>query len=71
MGFLFGQPMTEAKPRPQPPPITSNQKWKALAPMIKKRYKTDWDVKEIAAELALADYKRNKKDWKRFSEEIG
>jgi len=71
MGFLFGQPAVEIKPKPQPPPITDNQKWKALAPFIKKRYKTDWDIKEIAAELALADYNKKTKEWKRFSEEIG
>ena len=66
MGFLFSQPMIEAKPRPKPPPITDKQKWMALAPMIKKRYKTDFDIKEIAAELSLADYKRKKKMWEEF-----
>lgn len=71
MGFLIAQSAAEARPKRKKPRITSNQKWMALAPIIKKRYKTHWNVKEIAAELALAEYKKNKKDWKRFSEEIG
>jgi len=60
MSFLFGQPAIETKPKPKPPPITSNQKWMALAPHVKRHFKTDMDIKEIAAELSYAEYKMNK-----------
>ena len=66
MSFLFGQQMIQTKP--VKPPMTNrqeNEKWKALAPHVKKHFKTDLTVKEIAAELAYADYKNSlKKDKK-------
>ena len=70
MGFLFGQQAIETKPKS--PPITNNQKWKALAPFVKKHFDTGNKTnKEIAADLALAHYYQEKKKWKKFSEEIG
>lgn len=58
MGFLFGQPAIETKPKPKPiPKQKSYQTWLALAPHIRKHFdtgkKTDDD---IAFELYYADY---------------
>lgn len=47
----------------QPKPIVKRDnraKWKFLAPYIKKHFKTDMTVKEIAAELAYQEYLQNK-----------
>lgn len=68
MGFLFGQSAVEPKPKVRPA-YTEQQKkdvWRALAPGIKKHFDTgDKTVKEIAADLALADYYNSlKKDEK-------
>lgn len=67
MGFLFGQPVVEPKPKIRPA-YTEQQKnvmWRMLAPHVKKHFKLDKDVKEIAADLALADYYNSlKKDKK-------
>jgi len=75
MGFLFGiSGSTEPiKPKPKPT-IDKKQMWMALAPHIKKRYKTNMTTKEIAAELHYQDYlqqKKKREQWKRFSKEIG
>lgn len=61
MGFLFGQPAIETKPKPKPSPITSRQKWMALAPHVKRHFKTDMTLKEIAAELSYAEYRNSLK----------
>jgi len=37
-------------------PVSNNERWKALAPFIKKRFQTDMTVEEIAAELAYQEY---------------
>lgn len=37
-------------------PIDNRNRWKALAPFVKNHFKTDMTVKEIAAELAYAEY---------------
>lgn len=58
--FGFGQPTIETKPKPLPAP--TNQTWLALAPHVKKHFKTDMSEKDIAFELAYADYKNKKKD---------
>ena len=73
MGVLFGTKQT-VKPKPRPKPVDNKQRWLALAPFIKKRYKTHMTTKEIAAELSYQEYLQQKKkdeQWKRFSEEIG
>jgi len=46
----------------KPEPIDIRDRWKALAPFIKRHFKTDMTVKEIAAELAYQEYllKKNK-----------
>ena len=57
MGFLFGQPAIQTKPKPKPPVVVDNrERWKALAPHIKKHFKTDMPVNDIAAELAYQEY---------------
>jgi len=43
----------------KPKPIDNRDKWKALAPLIKKHFKTDMTVKEIAAELNYQEYLKN------------
>jgi len=73
MGFLIAG-HTEQAVKPRPKPVDNKQKWLALAPIIKKHYKTDMTTKEIAAELSLQEYYQQKekdKKWKQFSEEIG
>ena len=55
-------------------PVDNRLKWQAVAPFIKKHFKTDMGVKEIAAELSYQEYlKEKKKDdmWQEFSEVIG
>jgi len=74
MGILFQRQVAQTKPKPKLPPISNKQRWLALAPFIKKRFKTNMTTKEIAAELSLQEYYQDKKkreQWKRFSEEIG
>ncbi len=59
MSFLLGQQAIQTKPKVRPPMTQSQQniKWRMLAPHIKKHFDTgDKTVKEIAADLALADY---------------
>lgn len=57
MTFLFGQPMIETKPKPQPSEIQMKQRWMALAPHIRNHFDTgNKTTKEIAADLALAHY---------------
>lgn len=64
MGFLFGQPVIQTEPKARPPMTQRQQnlKWMALAPHVKKHFKLDKDVKEIAADLSLAAYKNYLKD---------
>jgi len=74
MGFLFANKQEAIKPKPKLPPVSNKQRWMALAPFIKKHYKTDMTTKEIAAELSYQEYLQQKKKdemWKRFSKEIG
>jgi len=40
----------------KPSPVRNEERWKALAPFIKKRFQTDMTVEEIAAELAYQEY---------------
>lgn len=58
MGFLFGQPAVEQKPKVKPPMTQREQniKWMMLAPHIKKHFKTDMSEQEIAAELSYQAY---------------
>ena len=44
----------------KPEPVDNRDRWKALAPFVKKHFKTDMTVEEIAAELALQEYLLNK-----------
>jgi len=41
-------------------PIDNKQRWLLLAPYIKKHFKTDMTVAEIAAELSYQEYLLNK-----------
>jgi len=71
---LGNQQKANVSVKPRYKPVDNKQRWLALAPFIKERYKTDMTVKEIAAELAYQEYlMERKKDemWKRFSGEIG
>jgi hypothetical protein len=72
--LILGNKKTDIQTRPRPS-IDKKQLWIGLAPFIKKRFDTgDKTLKEIAADLALADYyeqKRKDEEWRRFSEEIG
>lgn len=66
MSFLLGQQAIQTKPKARPA-YTEQQKdvmWRMLAPHVKKHFKLDKDVKEIAADLSLADYKQSLKDKK-------
>ena len=57
-----------------PTQVDNKGKWLALAPFVKRHFKTDMNVKDIAFELSYADYLQQKKKddlWRRFSEEIG
>ena len=53
----------------------NNRRWIVLAPFVQKHFDTgNKTLKEIAADLSLAEYYQQKKkdeQWKRFSEEIG
>lgn len=68
MSFLLGQQAIQTKPKVRPPMTNRQQnlKWMVLAPHIKKHFDTgNKTVKEIAADLALADYYNSlKKDKK-------
>ena len=74
MGFLLGIFGTGQPAKPKPKPLISssytarqeNEKWIALAPFVKKYFDTgDKSLKDIAADLALADYYNSlKKDKK-------
>ena len=44
------------KPKPKAVANNNNAKWKILAPYIKKHFKTDMTVREIAAELSYQEY---------------
>ena len=44
----------------KPEPVDNRDRWKALAPFIKKHFKTDMTVEEIAAELAYQEYLQSK-----------
>ena len=61
MGFLFGQPAIETKPKPKPLPTPTKQTWLALAPHVKRHFKTDMSEKDIAFELSYAHYKNSLK----------
>jgi len=37
-------------------PVSNEDRWRALAPFIKRYFKTDMTVEEIAAELAYQEY---------------
>jgi len=41
---------------PKPVKIDPNARWKALAPFVKRQFKTEKSVEEIAADLSLAAY---------------
>jgi len=56
---IFGGCKTKPQPKPKPP-IDNREKWKALAPFVKKHFKTDMTTKEIAAELSYQEYLKNK-----------
>jgi len=43
-------------------PIDNRAKWKVLAPLVKKYFKTDMPVEWIAAELNLAEYELSRKE---------
>lgn len=65
MAFLFGKQAIQTKPKTRPPMTQRQQnlKWMALAPHIKRHFNTgDKTVKEIAADLSLAAYKKSLKD---------
>ena len=67
MSFLLGQQAIQTKPKVRPPMTQrqQNQRWMALAPHIKRRFDTgDKTIKEIAADLSLAAYKKSLKDKK-------
>ncbi len=59
MSFLLGQQVIETKPKSLPVP--TNQTWLALAPHVKRHFKTDMNEKDIAFELAYAHYKNSLK----------
>lgn len=64
MTFLFGQSAIETKPKVRPPMTNrqQNQKWLALAPHVKKHFDTgNKSLKDIAFDLAWADYKNSLK----------
>ena len=62
MSFLLGQQAIQTKPKVRPPMTNrqENEKWKMLAPFVKRHFKTDMTEKEIAAELAYQSYLKNK-----------
>lgn len=73
MGFLFGQPAIQTEPKVKPPMTQRREalkrrqkalKWKAVAPFVKKHFKTDMTVRDIeqnlAAEASYQEYLRNK-----------
>ena len=73
MSSLFALGGKETEKRIRPKPVDNKQKWLALAPFLKKRFKTNMTTKEIAAELSYQEYlKQREKDiqWERFSEVI-
>ena len=59
----------------RPKPIDNKERWIGLAPFVKRHFDTgNKTLKEIAADLSLAEYFQQKKkaeQWERFSEEIG
>lgn len=63
MSFLLGQQAIQTKAKVRPPMTNRQQniKWMMLAPHIKKHFKTDMGVKEIAAELSYQQYLKDKK----------
>ena len=44
----------------KPELVDNRDKWKALAPFVKKHFTTDMTVDEIAAELYYQEYLQNK-----------
>lgn len=72
MSFLLGQQAVQAKTKS--PPVTSNQRWIALAPHVKRHFDTgNKSLKDIAFDLAWADYLQQKKkddQWKKFEKVI-
>jgi hypothetical protein len=61
LGILCGSCFSDKRItiKSTPEPIDNRQRWLVLAPLIKKHFKTDMTVKEIAAELALQEYYLN------------
>ena len=47
--------------KPVTKPDDNREKWRALAPFVKKHFKTDMTVKEIAAELSYQEYLKGTK----------